>query len=55
MICVLLNVIIGKCMGLKPNNEPYLVTHIYNYTTNEELDELDIKSNYKKKELLKKT
>ena len=40
--------------SMKPNNEPYLVTHIYNYTTNEELDELDIKSNYKKKELLNK-
>ena len=40
--------------SMKSNNEPYLVTHIYNYNTDDDLDELDIKGNYKKKEILNK-
>ena len=38
--------------SMKPNNEPYLVTHIYNYNENSDLEELDIKSNYSSFELL---
>lgn len=40
--------------SMKPNNEPYLVTKIYNYTTNEELDEYDVANTYTDLELLKK-
>lgn len=40
--------------SMKPNNEPYLVSHIYNYNENSDLEELDIKSNYTSFELLER-